>query len=159
MSHESQGKSNDWYTPRFVFDSLNCMFDLDVAAAMHPIHANVPARRYITEDSLSKVWEGFVWMNPPYGHQRDKIKWLDKFFDHGNGIALMPDRTSTIWWQDAAKRSDAILFVYQKIKFIRPDGSIGDQPGNGTCLFGAGGYSEIVLRQAEEAGLGVVLKK
>lgn len=159
MSHESQGKSTEWYTPKYIFDALECGFDMDVSAPVDRTFCHVPTETHLTERGLETDWHGFVWMNPPYGHQKDKIKWLNRFFDHGNGIALMPDRTSTIWWQDAAKRSSCILFVHQKIKFIKPDGSLGEQPGNGTCLFATGGKGVMALHRAELNKLGVILYK
>jgi len=79
-----------------------------------------------------------IWMNPPFGHQSTKREWLAKFFAHGNGIALVPDRTSAPWWQEAAPMADAMVFVSPKVKFERPDGTIGESPGTGTCLFGMG---------------------
>ncbi len=33
MSHwEASGESNEWYTPKYIFDALGTRFDLDVAA-------------------------------------------------------------------------------------------------------------------------------
>lgn len=137
------GETDEWYTPAYIFEALGCVFDIDVASPPEgPRH--VPCTSFICERSLEKAWTGFVWMNPPYGHQATKIEWLDKFFQHGNGIALVPDRTSAPWWQIFAPKADAILFVNGKIKFERPDGSVGQQPGNGTCLFSSG-------KQATEA--------
>lgn len=155
---EDHGESNDWYTPRYIFDALGCEFDLDVAAPLEgPLH--VPCDEYLCAGGLEAVWSGFVWMNPPFGHQKNKLAWLRKFLDHANGIALLPDRSSTLWWQEAAMRSDAILAVYGKIKFIRPDGSIGEQPGTGTTLFGVGRKAIAALKRAEKSGLGLVLSK
>ena len=150
------GESDEWYTPKYVFDALQCCFALDVASPPEgPRH--VPCRNYYSADSLEKPWQGLVWMNPPYGHQRTKIEWLRKFFDHGDGIALVPDRTSAPWWQEFAPKADAILFVNGKIKFERPDGTIGEQPGNGTCLFAAGEQAVRILRVAASRGLGLIL--
>ena len=87
------------------------------------------------------------------------MPWLDKFFAHGNGIALVPDRTSAPWWQDAARRADSVLFVAGKIKFERPDGSVGKQPGNGTCLMALGWKGRKTLQNAERAGLGLVMER
>lgn len=160
MSHwEQKGKSDEWYTPKYVFDALECEFDMDVAASYYPLYSNVPAKKYIDSDSLSKQWDGFVWVNPLFGGRNGIIPWLDRFFDHGNGIALTPDRTSTEWWQVAAKKADAILFVSGKIKFIKPDGSTGDQPSNGTTLFSAGKLGTTALWKAYRNGLGVLLNK
>jgi len=136
-AYEAIGKSDEWYTPKYVFDALGAWFDLDVSAPVEgPPH--VPCNVWIHQKSLSESWTGFIWMNPPFGKRMGLVPWLDKFFAHGNGIALTPDRTSAPWWQDAARRADAMLIVNHKIKFERPDGTIGKSPGTGTTLFGVG---------------------
>jgi hypothetical protein len=152
------GESDEWYTPKYVFDALGCIFDVDVAAPLDGPRY-VPCRSFIASGSLDLEWRGFVWMNPPYGHQNTKIKWLRKFFDHENGIALVPDRTSAPWWQQFAPKADVILFVDGKIKFERPDGSIGEQPGNGTCLFASGRRAVDVLLDAQARGLGLTMTR
>jgi len=148
-------KSNDWYTPLYVFEALGCTFDLDVSA---PIEGPryVPAARWFSERGLEQDWFGFVWMNPPFGHQSTKLAWLTKFIEYGNGIALLPDRTSAPWWQWAAPQMHGILFVSPKIKFERPDGSIGEQPGTGTTLMALGGRGVQALQRAAAAGLGII---
>lgn len=149
----SVGASDEWYTPKYIFDALTCRFDMDVAAPFEgPPH--VPCDGWLHDRGLERHWSGFVWMNPPFGGRNGIVPWLDKFFAHGNGIALTPDRTSAPWWQDAARKADAILFVNGKVKFIRPDGSLGKQPGNGTTLFSIGGEGFKALERAEKAGLG-----
>lgn len=151
-AYERAGESDEWYTPKYIFDALRCGFDLDVACPPEgPRHT--PAVSFFCERALERPWYGFVWMNPPFGHMSTKRAWLSKFFDHGHGIALLPDRTSAPWWQEAAPRADAILFVSGKIKFERPDGTLGEQPGNGTCLFAAGPRAVNVLKSS---GLGFV---
>lgn len=149
---ESSGASDEWYTPAFVFDALGVTFDLDVASAESVVH--VPCRSRLTSHGLQTMWRGFVWMNPPFGGRNGLVPWLDKFFDHGNGIALTPDRTSAPWWQAAARRADAMLFVDGKIRFMRPDGSVGVSPSNGTCLFASGNKGVEALQMASARGLG-----
>lgn len=136
-AYEAAGESNEWYTPRYIFDALGETFDLDVACPPDgPRH--VPATSWFTRDALALPWHGFVWMNPPFGHQRHKRQWLAKFFQHGSGIALVPDRTSAPWFQEYGRKADAILWVAPKIKFERPDGSRGEWPGTGTALLASG---------------------
>lgn len=155
-AHEAPGKSGDWYTPPYIFEAMGERFDLDVAAPPQggPF---VPADKWISERSLEVDWHGFIWMNPPYGHQAQKRRWMRKFFDHGHGVALMPDRTSAPWWQEAAPRSDMMLFMSPKVHFLRPDGSVGNDPGNGTTLFAAGARAVLALRRA--ASLGVLVQQ
>lgn len=150
---ESAGASNDWFTPKHVFDALDCRFDLDVAAPRDgPLH--VPTSRWLSSDSLNAEWDGFVWMNPPFEGRNGLTPWLDKFFEHGNGIALTPDRTSAPWFQRAWKRTGLVLFTFDKVKFIRPDGSIGAQPGYNVTLWAAGSRAAIALYRARTNGLG-----
>lgn len=155
MSHwESAGASDEWYTPAYIFDALNVGFDMDVASP-RGANTHVPADTFVFADSLTDQWNGFIWMNPPFGGRNGLEPWLDKFFSHGNGIALTPDRTSAPWWQDAAKKADAVLFIGGKVKFERPDGSIGKSPSNGTTLFAAGSFAVSALQVAAQNGLGV----
>lgn len=153
-AYEMRGESDEWYTPKYIFDALGQEFDMDVSSpAGGPRY--VPCKSYLTSSDcgLTSAWNGFVWMNPPFGHQATKMTWLRKFFQHGDGIALIPDRTSAPWWQEFAPKADAILFVAPKIKFERPDGSIGGSPGTGTCLLGCG---ERAVEALKRSGLGMV---
>jgi hypothetical protein len=104
-------------------------------------------------------WQGFVWMNPPFGSRNGVRPWLDRFFAHGDGIALTPDRTSAPWWQDAARKATATLFVAGKIKFERVDGTVGKWPSNGTTLFAVGVQGCAALLTACRKGLGVLMQK
>lgn len=150
-------RSNEWYTPSRVFDALGCEFDLDVACPSDMSFIKVPAKRFIHEKSLELTWDGFIWMNPPFNGKEDKQSWLNKIYEHGNGIALTPDRTSAPWWPVAAKQCDALMFVSGKIKFIKQDGTIGKNPGTGTTLFAYGKKAVIALVNAEKNKLGIVL--
>lgn len=150
------GASDEWYTPRYVFDALGENFDLDVAGAAIGDHVPTNHRIVPPRCGLTEPWAGFVWMNPPFGGRNGLVPWLDKFFEHGSGIALTPDRTSAPWWQDAAVRSDAHLLTRGKVKFLRPDGSVGASPGAGVTLWAAGDRAVKALVRAQHAGLGAV---
>ena len=153
-AYEAAGNTDEWYTPRYIFDALGDHFDLDVAAPEGgPRHVPCTGFYTLADNALTMPWRGYVWMNPPFGHQSTKRTWLRKFFEHGNGIALVPDRTSAPWFQENAPLADAICWVSPKIKFERPDGSIGEQPGTGTALFAAG---DRAVTSLEKCGLGFV---
>lgn len=158
MAHHEQtvGGGDEWYTPPYIFEAMAARFDLDVA---HPgLHVVdwVPADRVMTTASLSSNWQGFVWCNPPFGGRNGIAPWLDKFFEHGNGVCLTPDRTSASWWRDAARKADLILFVSPKVKFIRVDGRANAAPSTGTTLMAKGPKGIAALLSAEVAGLGIV---
>lgn len=95
-------------------------------------------------------------MNPPFGKRMGLRPWLEKFMAHGDGVALTPDRTSAPWWQEFAPRADCVLFVRDKIKFHRADGSVAAQPGTGTTLLAAGPHGRRALENAERARLGLL---
>lgn len=147
---EADGRSDEWYTPAYIFDALGVMFDLDVASP--PNGAHVPCVQFMYARGLENEWIGFVWMNPPYGGRNALNPWLRKFVEHGNGVCLVPDRTSAPWFQTWAPYMDAVLFVRHKIKFERPDGSVGKQPGTGSALMAIGARGVAALRNAQSLG-------
>lgn len=120
-THESAAADTDvWLTPPYILESLGD-FDLDPCA---PLHRPWPtARTHYTkaDGGLSQLWQGRVWLNPPYGSET--AHWLKRLADHGNGVALIFARTETqaffahVW--DAA---DALLFLRGRVKFHYPDG-------------------------------------
>lgn len=158
LHEQCVGATDEWYTPPHVFRALGCAFDADVASPGQHVTPWIPACRFITQRSLAEEWQGFVWMNPPFGGRNALAPWLEKFFAHGNGIALTPDRTSAPWWQQFAPLADLVLFVAPKIKFIGADGQPGKSPAQGTCLMGAGRRSLEPLYRAQSNGLGVLLQ-
>lgn len=158
MAHHEQatGSSDEWYTPPYIFEALAVEFDLDAASPDNKLPW-IPARRHISSNSLSIEWDGFVWCNPPFGGRNGIAPWLDKFMAHGNGVCLTPDRTSAPWWQDAARKSDAVLFVAPKVRFLRSDGRPNKSPSTGTTLMARGGMGVVALMNAEANGLGLLM--
>lgn len=110
--------SDEWFTPKHIFDALGLEFDLDPCS---PIEGSVvPAKqRYsLPFDGLTAPWFGLVWMNPPYSKPGP---WVDKWLEHGNGLALVPMSKSK--WFDRLWNSEvAIVALQPGIKFNRPDG-------------------------------------
>jgi len=155
LHEQSVGNTDEWYTPKYIFDAMGDIhFDMDVASPDDRTHCCVPAKEFITRDSLAARWEGFVWMNPPFGGRNALEPWLGKFIDHNNGIALVPDRTSAPWWQKYVPRSRCVLFVAKKIKFIGSSGEPGNPPAQGTCLLACGCEASNALLCAHMNGLG-----
>ena len=126
----------------------------DVPAVM-PCSNFVPADRQLMGDGLAMPWAGFVWLNPPFGGRNGIEPWLIRFFEHRNGIALTPDRTSAPWFWKAWQSADQVLFT-RKVRFLRPDGSEGVSPSNGTALFAVGDQGIRALKAAESVGFGIL---
>ena len=115
-------KSDEWTTPKWLFDRLNAVFQftVDAAATRH----NSMCEDLYT-DGLSVSWEGErIWCNPPYS----KIKlWAAKFIEESERadciVALIPARTDTKWFQSIAKSADHIHFIKGRLKFGDGKGS------------------------------------
>jgi hypothetical protein len=157
LHEQCVGATDEWYTPSRVFEALGCVFDMDVASPGQGMTPWIPARRFITSNSLTVPWEGFCWMNAPFGARNGLIPWLDRFFNHANGVALTPDRTSAPWWQAAAARAELILFIDGKLKFISANGTPGMSPAQGTTLMAVGQQGREALQRAAAYGLGVLM--
>lgn len=155
LHEQSVGATDEWYTPAHVFEAMGQRFDLDPA---HPAFAEIPATAWCDAsfaiNGLTRDWRGVVWMNPPFGARNGIVPWLEKFFAHGCGVALVPDRTSAPWWQRFAPMADGVLFVSPKIRFIAADGSEGRSPAQGTALLGIGKSGLSALENASRNGLG-----
>ena len=149
------GNSDDWYTPKFIFEAFGCIFDLDPCSPGKDHW--VPAKKVYTktDDGLHSDWEGFVFVNPPFGGRNGHVPWLIKFLEHNNGIAVVRAYTSSAWFHKYAIKADAMLLPKGKTKFVRPDGTMGKAPGHGIVLLAKGQKGVKVLRQS---GLGFFIE-
>lgn len=111
---QEQLTSDDYYTPRWVFDRMGITFDLDVCAPPGGVEW-VPATRYYDQaaDGLASLWEGRVWMNPPYSKP---APWVERFVQHGHGVCLIQvskGRYSDDLWRHA----DGVYFA-RDMRFV-----------------------------------------
>lgn len=153
-SHEQPPQSDEWYTPYWVFDALGHYFDFDPCCSRY-----APAVEYCRQaildgaGGLDTEWAGSVWLNPPFGGRNGIKPWLDRLAHHGDGIALVPNRTGSQWWQDFAQQADGLLFVRGKIRFVRDDGTEGASPGYGNVMMAYGRKMAGVLRSSAIRGV------
>lgn len=119
--------SDDYYTPRWIFDALQITFDIDVASPPGgpPF---TPCHKYFSQldDGLIQPWEGTVFLNPPF---TDITPWVTKWLEHANGVILVPFSKSK--WFDRIWNSDAATCALPyNLKFEDPKG------GNGSIFIG-----------------------
>jgi phage N-6-adenine-methyltransferase len=133
-------KENDeWYTPQEIIQSLGT-FDLDPATSLNAYKLNNSAKKIYTvkDNGLTQEWEGRVWLNPPYSNPLIQ-QFLMKMAEHNNGIALVFAKIEAKWFHDIVlKHATAIKFLYNRIRFYKPDGTQGMQPRNGSMLLAYG---------------------
>ena len=130
-----RGQTNEWHTPKWILDGLG-PFDDDPC---------LPGK----DDGLAREWQGFVWLNPPYGPECGK--YVGRLADHGNGIALTFARTETKWFVSQAwGRADCILFLYGRLHFLRNGTERLGNAGAPSCLIGYGATAIARLKQFAE---------
>ena len=134
---KASNSSDEWYTPKSLIDSLGT-FDLDPCAPMKPLWKTAKVMFNKDEDGLSKDWFGRVWLNPPYSRPLIDL-FVKKMAEHNNGIALLYNRCDSKMFQDVIfKKATAMLFMRHRIKFYKPDGTVGGSPGCGSILIAFG---------------------
>ena len=73
-------ESQEWETPKELFDELDreFHFNLDAAASRE----NAKCERFFTkdQDGLKQKWKGTVWCNPPYGKKATR-DWTRKAYE------------------------------------------------------------------------------
>lgn len=113
-------KSEHWLTPPNIIDALGD-FDLDPCCPPDMPWQTAETMLTKAQDGLSAIWEGRVWLNPPFG--REAVKWLRKLVEHGDGIALIPARTETAMFYECVWGvAEGVLFIQGRPHFHYPDG-------------------------------------
>jgi hypothetical protein len=126
LAHEKAvGDSVDWFTPAEFFAALGMTFAIDPCAGRDLVPARnvVPADRFLTaaDDGLVRDWgSGRAFVNPPYGPLVPRF--LGRLAAHGDGIALVYARTETRWAQTFMAAADAVVFMADRLYFVREDG-------------------------------------
>lgn len=160
VSHEN----DEWYTPSWMFKSLDVEFDLDPCSPGAP-PSSVPAARHLTkaDNGLTAEWHGAVWLNPPFSSKRP---WYDRLLQHGNGIALMPARTETHDLQTYMEGAQALLFLKGRIYFERGHrpggngvGGVITTPPFGVMLCAYGEKMAIALMRSKLLGVRALVEK
>lgn len=148
---KSANPTDEWYTPKEIIDALG-VFDTDPCAPVTPLWNTAKVMYNKSNDGLTKNWIGRVWLNPPYSKP---LMWqfVEKLAEHGNGIALLFNRCDSNKFQDVIfTKATGIMFLRNRIKFFRPDGTRGNSPGCGSILIAFGEENAEILRTCNITG-------
>jgi phage N-6-adenine-methyltransferase len=124
--------NNNWGTPtHFIESARKVMGSIDCDPASNDAAQKVvQAGVYYTEETngLDKIWEGNVWLNPPYGRGLAKpfIEYLSVMYHNGyvkQAIILTNSVYSSKWWNGSGTpdHCSAICLPNHRIAFINPD--------------------------------------
>jgi hypothetical protein len=144
------GKSQVHLTPKWIIDRLG-PFDLDPCAATVRPWDCAAVNYLLPMNGLAMDWRGLVFLNPPFDRRQVGL-WIEKLANHGNGIALLHARTETEWFRPIWQRADLILFLDQRIKFCRPEGT--EQPANSGAPPVLIGFGPVAVKRLRNSGLG-----
>jgi phage N-6-adenine-methyltransferase len=113
-------KSDEWETPKNLFDLLNKEFSFDLDAAATKENTLCDHFFTIEDDALTKDWSDYknVWCNPPYGKLIGKF--IKKGFEESQKgctvVFLIPARVDTKWWHQYCALSEC-RFIKGRLKF------------------------------------------
>ena len=114
-------KSNEWETPRCLFNELDKEFNFTLDPCCD--HNNDKCEKHYTkkDNGLIQDWSNeVVFMNPPYG--REIGVWIEKAYKESlKGavvVYLIPARTDTRYWHDYIFPNAEIRFLKGRVKFL-----------------------------------------
>lgn len=145
-----------WLTPPHILEALG-EFDLDPCASLDRPWDTAKNHFTIKDDGLAQEWSGRVWCNPPYGP--GMAPFLEKVVEHGNATVLIFARTETKAFFDYVwDHADAILFIKGRLRFHKPDGTVGGTAGSPSVLIAYGENNVKALEDSKIDGKIVYLK-
>jgi hypothetical protein len=157
-AHQSANMLTDeWLTPPEIIEQLG-PFDLDPCSPI--IRPWDTAKKHFTvnDNGLLQDWNGFVWMNPPYGkYTKD---WLNRLALHNNGIALIFARTETeMFFKYVWPLALSVFFIEGRLSFYHVNGQKAKaNSGAPSVLIGYGDLAVDRLIKCAIRGKHIILK-
>jgi site-specific DNA-methyltransferase (adenine-specific) len=117
-----QSLTDDWTTPKNLFDEINAVHDFELdAAASSKNHLcgqwfGLDHDNELRRNGLTGQWVGRTWVNLPYG--RGIYDWVKKASLHDDLVVmLLPSRTDTKWFHEFVYNKADIEFIKGRLKF------------------------------------------
>lgn len=155
---------NEWYTPIEQIEAArDVLGDIDIDPATSELaQQSIKAKRFFTADDsgLDKIWEGRVWLNPPYAQPLiaefvSKMVAERKAKNVSAAIMLTHNYTDTSWFHEAAAVADAICFTRGRVKFVDSVGEIA-APTQGQAFFYFGDNVDSFVKRFADIGFVVM---
>jgi phage N-6-adenine-methyltransferase len=109
-------RSDEWSTPRDLYDNLDAEFGFTLDAAATAENSMCATYLDRDQDALSQRWDlipshrpgrPVVWLNPPYSLIKRFIAHAEHASRHGcTVVCLVPSRTDTQWFHDSVWDTD-----------------------------------------------------
>lgn len=138
-----EGRTDEWLTPPEIIRALGT-FDLDPCSPVNRPWNTARKHYTVEDDGLSRIWEGRVWLNPPYGPETGR--WLERMAEHEEGIALIFARTETdMFFRWGWEQADAMLFLRGRLHFHYVDGTRAKANAGGPSVLIAYGWTNAFM--------------
>jgi len=114
-------KSNEWRTPKYIFDYYNKIYNFQLDASATKENALCEKFYTLEDNSLIQNWNQYktIWCNPPYG--REIGKFVKKSYEESlkgyTVVLLIPARVDTKWWHEYCTLG-SVYFIKGRLKFI-----------------------------------------
>ena len=151
--------NNEWYTPpQYTEAARSVMGGIDVdPASCEVANRLVRATQFfsVKENGLDQVWNGRVWMNPPYS-QPQIGQFCRKLVDQVGGTVteacvLVNNATDTRWFHTLLEKAAAVCLIKGRVKFVSDTGELGS-PLQGQAILYFGDNSDIFARRFSKFG-------
>lgn len=167
MTHVSHNTGEqEHYTPTAIIESARLvMGSISLDPASNDMAQGwIKAETYYTKETngLDKAWSGNVWMNPPYARSLLPA-FIDKLVASTSRsagvtqyVVLINNTTETEHGQKLMALSHAICFPRKRIRFIKPDGTLG-KPLQGQMILYYGPNMPHFLSEFSKLGVTVTV--
>jgi len=111
-------RSDEWETPDELFSKLIGEFQFRLDSAATEKNCKHPYYYSMESDGLRQPWVTWTYCNPPYSRVQDFIEKAKREQTNGNySVLLVPARTDTNWFWDAAEQATEIRLLKGRLKF------------------------------------------
>lgn len=164
MSVLTSSLTEEWYTPPLYIDlARRVLGGIDLDPASNDMAQSwIRAETYYKDQGLSRPWFGRVWCNPPYGkshisNQSNQSIWsshmanlyVKKRID--SGLLLINSTHGYNWYEYMWTRFPCCL-LRDRIRFIKPDGTVGGQAKRGQTVIYFGDNTRLFTDVFESNG-------